>query len=510
MLFYNIISVYFLIMMIAVIYWAARINSLNGSAYARSSVLLCLAVCFYIFGYTMELNAGSESQILFWNHLEYLGIPFVSALWLTVGLLYTGHFSRHKKLLIAAIYLIPVITMILRFTNGWHHLYFSSEAFAEVQGKLLLVKKFGPWTYVQLVHSMLMIFVTLGLLIYDSFKSREKETGKINLMFASSFFAVSGLILALYKPFGLIIDYMALCLPISCLMVILAIFRYDFLETKCMARSKVFAAGMDAILLINKQKKIIDYNKSAKRLFSKIDIGLTDGYISTLFHHYPCLIKSLEQPETSIVNLKIDQKERYFEICTKDIGNSRLSHGQIKTVRDVTDTYERNERLKRQAMMDELSGLCNRRAFMQTGRKFLMESDHNGKTVHLLMMDLDHFKRVNDQYGHQMGDQVIQRFGEILKGSFSVNSVAARLGGEEFGVLLTGYSNAQIKRKADSFLRTVELQEYCFMNEKFHVTVSIGIAKKSYHTQTLDHMLQIADKALYISKNCGRDCVTIA
>ena len=265
--FINILSLYLISMSVAAVYWAVHIKTLNGSNYGRAILWLCIAVCFYILGYTMELNASSPSRIAFWNLIEYIGIPFVSALWLTTSLMYTGHFTRHKKMLCAAIFVIPVITMILRFSNEYHHLYFSSVSFEEKYGGLIFIKTPGPWMYVQLVHSMLMIFVSMGLFIHDSVKSEEKQAGKILFTTAASIFAVIGLIFSMAKPFDLSIDYMACCLPVTCIMVILAIARYDLLETKSIARARVFEASSDAILLVNRQNKVLDYNSCAKTAF---------------------------------------------------------------------------------------------------------------------------------------------------------------------------------------------------------------------------------------------------
>ena len=92
MLIYNLLSLYLLTVTVAVVYAAVQIRTLSGSAYAKTALHLGFAVCFYILGYAMELNAVSPVQILFWNRIEYLGIPFISALWLTTALIYTGHF----------------------------------------------------------------------------------------------------------------------------------------------------------------------------------------------------------------------------------------------------------------------------------------------------------------------------------------------------------------------------------------------------------------------------------
>ena len=177
MILVDVVSLYFFFMVVAAVYSSAHIRSLNDSDYARTAVLLCFAVCFYIVGYAMELNSDSIRQILFWNRVEYIGIPFVSALWLTVGLMYTGYYTRHKKIWLAAIYIVPLVTLVLRFTNDHHHLYFASLSFVTESGALRMIKEPGPWNYVQAVHSMMMILVTLGLFLYDSFQTEENAKG---------------------------------------------------------------------------------------------------------------------------------------------------------------------------------------------------------------------------------------------------------------------------------------------------------------------------------------------
>lgn len=505
----NIMSIYFLIMAVGTVYFAAHIRSLNNSEYARVLVLLCLAICFYIFGYTLELNAVNLSQLLFWNRIEYIGIPFVSALWLLAGLLYTNHLNRYRKAILTAIFLIPLITLVLRFTNDYHHLYFSSLTFLREYSMLRLVKNPGPWMYVQTAHSMSMIFVTLALFIQDFAKSGEASIGKIGLITSASFIAVAGLILSLAKPFELHIDYMALCLPATCVLMIMAILRYEFLEAKSIARNKVFEISRDAFFLVNRQDKIIDYNSGAREILEYLQADPSREQFSKLFSPLSGFPGSTSGGTSYVTKLNPGEQERYYEVTTRGINEHSAVQCSIKTVRDVTEIYKLNENLQKQAMMDELSELSNRRAFMQLGQKLVTDADVLGNSVHLLMMDLDLFKRVNDQYGHHTGDQVIQVFGQILKKTFQADGLVARLGGEEFAVLLSGFSDEEIYTRANMVLKGTEQYAFRFQAEVFHVTVSIGISKKGPGTEDLNSLMRVADKALYQSKDFGRNCVTI-
>ena len=85
----------------------------------------------------------------------------------------------------------------------------------------------------------------------------------------------------------------------------------------------------------------------------------------------------------------------------------------------------------------------------------------------------------------------------------------SRLGGEKFGVLISGLSDLEVKEKAETLLKNIEHYEYKYQRSMFHVTVSIGIAKTDHSAQTLNHLMHIADKALYMSKDRGRNCVTM-
>ncbi|MEA4823104.1 MAG: diguanylate cyclase [Clostridiaceae bacterium] len=495
-------------MAVVTVFWSACIRVLNGSNYARTSLVLCAAMCFYILGYAMELNSATPSQIEFWNLVEYIGIPFVSALWLTIALMYTGHFTRCKKALVLAIYLIPIISLILRFTNAYHHLYFLTEGYEEEYGKLIFVKKTGPWMYVQSIHSMLMILAAMGLLIHDSVQKEDKQRGKILLITAASAFAVAGLLLSQIKPFNITIDYMALCLPITCVMVILAIAQFDLLETRSLARSRVFEYAGDAFLLINKQNRILDYNSSARQLFESINIRLNNGYISTLLSQVPDILEALKNKENSVVKLRMKTEDRYYEITTTNIDNRNATRGWIKTIRDITEIHQLNEDLKRQAMTDELSVLNNRRAFIRIGTDWVSEANKTGKTLHLSMLDIDYFKKVNDQFGHPIGDLVIREFSEMLKDHFGADSLIARLGGEEFAILQAGVNDEKTLRTLNAFLNMIRRHQFCYHGNQLQITVSAGVTR-SQPNQTLESMIRNADKALYLSKNRGRDCVTV-
>lgn len=508
MVFLNAISVYLLLAAVCSVFWAVRVRTLNGSGYSYVLLLLSFAMCFYILGYVMELNSDSPAQIVFWNHIEFLGIPFVSALWLTTALMYTGHFVHNKMLLIAVIFAIPLVTLILRFTNDYHHLYFASMEYLESYGTIFIIKHAGPWWYVQLTHSLLAILIAMGLFMGDAIKNEERQKGKVYFTIGASAIAIAGLLLAAIKPGGLPLDYMVLCLPLAIVAIVFAITRYDFLETKSIARNRVFDASEHAILLINRRYKILDYNNSARELFAQIDIRLSNGYLSSLLEETSDLYNVLKSTDPSVVMLQTDTGERYYNITTTTIDEDRAFRGWIKTLSDITETHNLNEELRKQALTDELSMLSNRRAFIRIGRTWVSRADKDGKPLYLLMLDLDYFKKINDQYGHLAGDLVIRQFSEIMRQVFLSECLIARLGGEEFAILHRGLGETEMQQMANTFLQKTQQKVYRYQTYRFRVTVSIGMTKKQ-PDQTLESMMGKADQALYESKDQGRNRLAI-
>ncbi len=156
-----------------------------------------------------------------------------------------------------------------------------------------------------------------------------------------------------------------------------------------------------------------------------------------------------------------------------------------------------------QAATDPLTGLANRRAM----KEVLHELDRNDAPYALVACDLDHFKKLNDVHGHDVGDRCLETFAKVLKEGSRSDDLACRPGGEEFLLILGGLDSSQAERVAsrirDSLARSVEATGPSF-------TASIGIAAHPEHPGSYEDLLALADKALYQAKKQGRDCAVIA
>lgn len=162
------------------------------------------------------------------------------------------------------------------------------------------------------------------------------------------------------------------------------------------------------------------------------------------------------------------------------------------------------------AVTDHLTGALNRKAFDENLRKTRTVSQLSNEPVCLLLMDIDHFKRVNDTYGHDVGDFVIQECVRVLKETFSrPEDSVARVGGEEFGVILPGLNLDQVVPKAEAALERFRQETYVKDEMKLNFTVSMGLSQWM-SDETVGIWYKRTDQALYASKHNGRNRLTMA
>ncbi|WP_375460955.1 GGDEF domain-containing protein [uncultured Enterovirga sp.] len=159
------------------------------------------------------------------------------------------------------------------------------------------------------------------------------------------------------------------------------------------------------------------------------------------------------------------------------------------------------------ASRDPLTGMRNRRAFLAEGRDLLDRARRAGTTSALLLLDLDHFKHVNDRFGHGVGDHVLRGFCGAALRSLPADALFARIGGEEFGCLLPGHDEAGASRVAEEVRAAFASCRFEANGLGFGATVSIGIATSDDVGHIMDALLAAADVSLYSAKDNGRNRV---
>jgi len=187
--------------------------------------------------------------------------------------------------------------------------------------------------------------------------------------------------------------------------------------------------------------------------------------------------------------------------------NSGSFLGHLWLYRDVTERKERELELRRLATTDILTGLPNRRHFLERLDQELARFHRFGKPTALLMIDIDHFKQVNDNYGHAMGDAVLRHFADLTLGSLRKLDLAGRLGGEEFAIMLPGADAEGARLYAERLRQKVENHPCLSAAHHVAITVSVGLTLFTDTDTGADLPLARADAALYRAKQNGRNRV---
>ena len=170
---------------------------------------------------------------------------------------------------------------------------------------------------------------------------------------------------------------------------------------------------------------------------------------------------------------------------------------------------ETKRRLHEETRLDSLTGLHNRRAFEEMVQREVQISVRDNTQLTLLMMDLDHFKQLNDTWGHALGDRALRTFGGVLLTVTGSGDAVARLGGEEFAILLPGRSARSALSLAERLRATVEGLRLSEGEELVRFTVSVGLSCLQAGEPTFEPMLRRADRALYKAKRSGRNRVLL-
>jgi diguanylate cyclase (GGDEF)-like protein len=166
--------------------------------------------------------------------------------------------------------------------------------------------------------------------------------------------------------------------------------------------------------------------------------------------------------------------------------------------------------LRKLAETDPLTNLLNRRAFMDAAADAMRYYQRYGRAIATLVVDIDHFKQVNDDHGHAAGDAVIRRIGELIAQTLRETDKVARFGGEEFVVLLREVSEHDAHELAERIRLVIAESHTAFDGKDLAVTVSIGCAAITGHDRDIEELIERADRALYAAKAAGRNCIRLA
>lgn len=211
---------------------------------------------------------------------------------------------------------------------------------------------------------------------------------------------------------------------------------------------------------------------------------------------------------TEILKYNKQGRERWLDI---NIVPLRDDSGEIthfaSIERDLTRYKKRERQLVNMALFDSLTGALSRPAFFQHAEKEFTRSQRYNRPLSVMMVDIDHFKKINDEYGHQSGDNVLEIFSEAMQEEIRSTDFIGRIGGEEFALLLPDTTIKEASYLAERVRARITKYPYLAGDMLIEVTASLGVAELNSDDREFNEILQRADEAMYQAKQAGRNQV---
>lgn len=270
--------------------------------------------------------------------------------------------------------------------------------------------------------------------------------------------------------------------------------------------STIILGAQEGMVATDAQGQVVLVNPAAERLLDRSYAQLArDGFESVFMDdQWPRMLREELSPERAI-KAELDEREKTFKIRLASIANDQGELiGSAVLMRDVTQENELRKRLEHQSRTDALTGLFNRRYFDQELEKEFRLSRRYQQPVSLVLFDIDHFKKFNDNHGHDQGDRVLQQVAKVVRETVRPVDVVCRYGGEEFVIVMPGADIELCRTHAERVRVAIETMRV----DGLQVTCSFGLSVVP-HESIADsvQLLKAADEALYVGKESGRNCV---
>lgn len=492
------------------------------------SLALFSAALWSVFYSPYWMNLPLENRV-FWFNIMYIGVATLPTLFLLFAIEFTHNkiwLTRRHLFLLA---IVPVISILLHWTNNYHHLIYLGMETIVVRGFVTIEYTRGAWYYVSVVYSYGVIGIALFLLSQRVLHSSPLYLSQYRLVLIASLLPWLSSIYSELRFNNLAgLDLAPLTMGFSGIIIAFSTLQQRFMDLIPVARSHLIENMSDGILVLDAQNRVVDINPAMENFLDKNPLSYMGRNASEIFDGW--LKESdlrWEEIETR-TELKVPKDPtRYLDLrVTPLYDRDQFVSGRIMVFRDVTDRKQVEKRLRavnerlqnqlieigylqsqlrEQAIRDPLTNLFNRRYLEETLDHELARAAREDYQVCIEMIDLDHFKRVNDTYGHEAGDYLLKAIAHTLSQEARRGDFICRYGGEEFVVVMPNINRGIAYQRARELRRTLNSLRVPYGVYELTTTISMGIACYPKDGKSRDSILRAADRAMYGAKEAGRN-----
>ncbi|WP_309119546.1 histidine kinase N-terminal 7TM domain-containing protein [Paenibacillus sp.] len=480
---------------------------------ARTFIWYTASMTIYIFAVAFEWTSDTVDEIMRWTVVEYLGIAFAPPLGLLLVLQYIGKSVPRK--VAALMFVVPAVTFLSVATNDWHHLFYKSIFLRENAPSPLADVAIGEMYIVHGAYTFGCMLASVVLLVRQWFRTNRAFRLQLATLTIGQFLPMVGAFLYLMgvTPYGMDPVPMVLCLTSG--MYIWAMVSSRVLTIVPIAKERLFESLREGVIVLDATERIVDFNASVARMMP----GLTASSIGTFLRdEWPRLTGSplpvggtgggIGDGMQEVMVWTVKGEDVSYQVRSSLVRDrTGETIGRLLMLIDVTEQKRLQDKLTQMAYFDGLTKLLNRARFVQRSRELLSSAQRFGLPVSFVLFDIDSFKRINDTYGHDVGDQAIVHVVSIAKRLLPPDALFARYGGEEFAIALPSATGREALELAERVRAAFEAEPLRTGGETIPVTSSFGAAEARGNGDTLESLLRDADAALYAAKRAGRNRV---
>ncbi|MBN2257946.1 MAG: diguanylate cyclase [Anaerolineaceae bacterium] len=467
-------------------------------------VLMSLA-CIWQLSYAINIITSALWLVKILVTIEVSCMAAISVLILVfAGRLTNRNFIVQPGVIIA-LSILPMITFFLLLSNDAHHMVYTGFNQLALSSGYLISPSFGSWYTVIGLYSYLLIIVAFVLLVDWYQKATPASRGQAVVLILGILPPVIANVLHASGYINTTIDPTPLAFSISGIVLLWGLYRFGLLDMIPIAREIVFESITDGVIVLDNQERVMDINPAAARLFGGNNNSLIGKKMRELIHKLDTclLIVKDEEGEYDTMRFSEGNETVDYEIRASQLTDrSGILEGKVILLNNITERRKLEDELRVLSSLDHLTGLVNRRTFFLELEKQIRLARRYKYMLTVCMLDLDRFKALNDQYGHQVGDDALALASMSIQNSIRMSDIAARYGGDELALLLThtGEKGAlTLCNRIAAAVTKVNVQS------DIQLGVSIGIATlKKEDIDTGETLIARADRALYQAKNEGR------
>lgn len=478
----------------------------------------------------LDMSSTTLAGHVFWAKCSYIGATPTSAFLLLFALEFTGRSHRVTRKLIAGLLAAPVVITIATFFNEFHGLTWTSFTPAP-QDPSIIVYGHGPLYWLATVILTGYMLIATVILLRFALNNRNIYAAQSATILIGAFIPWIALMIYNFMPWlwpGL---NPSIAMVATGAVYAFSLFSLRLLDLTPIARTTLVERLSTGVLVADHRGRVLDLNPSARSILG-LDGPLGSGLSELLGDRWRTVADVMTAcPADPFEFTTIGDARQTVSFAVAPLSDAAgVCKGIVVTIDDITERTEAHRALQvanaeltariaeverlhadlsEQAIRDPLTKLYNRRYLDEELARELHRAGREGKEVSVIMLDIDHFKSINDTRGHHVGDAVLCQLAAQLEQCTRAGDIACRYGGDEFLLVMAGTSKAAAMSRAEE-LRARFAASGELALDRATVTVSVGVATSPLDGSEGDALVAAADHAVYDAKAAGRDCVRSA